>query len=287
MHRKIYKKKISLAMKTKKQTKQWYVFLILLVAVVVASAQDRGYLDHRIKAGDIFYLDATGKECFIDYRQWDKDNPPGVAQGVVYYSYYGTVPYGAEGESPAWHGWIVSLNESDQICWAPENTICNDTCVAMYAVEGISTPFNPNHMPGEYAQRDTCGWQNTYRLLEFIYTKHHTTLSDQTSPPLFYVFSEYNGVSDFSEKPVMTRSSWYFPSFGQIRYLYGHWGFINAAIEACGGTRLYAANRWQSSTEVGSYNLKGIWGFFGYDDNVLSTGILKKYALNVRAVRNF
>ena len=274
-------------MKTQKQTKQWYVFVLLIVASILAVAQEKGYLTHRIKPGDIFYLDTNGEECFIDYRQWDKDNPPGEAKGVVFYSYYGTLPYGVEGEPAAWHGWIASLHESDRLAWAPENTICYDTCVAMYPVEGINTPGNPTHMVKMYGQLDTCGWQNTYRILEFIYTKHHTTLSEQVSPAVHYVFSEENGVTDFSEKPVMTRSSWYFLSYGQLRYLYGQIGVLNAAMERCGGKRFLAGSHRYSSTEVGSWNISGAWVHFTYEIQHTFYGYLKKYGSNIRPVRNF
>lgn len=274
-------------METRKQKKQWYVLVLLMFAIVIAMAQESGYLSHRIKPGDICYVDANGEEHFIDYRQWDSVNPPGDAQGVVCYSYYGTLPYGAEDEPAAWHGWIVSLDYAMNLAWAPENTICYDSCVALYEVDGIDTPYNPTHMAKHYGQFDTCGWQNTYRVLEFIYTKHHTTLSDQVSPLFRHIFEEHNHVSDFSEKPVMTGSSWYLPSYGQVRYMYGQIGVLNAALKACGGTLFVAGDRWSTSTEVGTWNQRGVWVHFSTDITQTFEGYLKKYGHHIRSFRNF
>ena len=272
--------------KTKNKIKQWNAFVLFIVAGVMAVAQENGYLTNRIKPGDICYLDGGGAERFIDYRQWDSVNPPGELVGVVYYSYYGSEPYGIEGESAAWHGWIVAPDESEPVSWAPDSTICYDTCVALYPVEGVNTPYNPDNRQKDISVRDTCGWQNTYRLLEFIYTKHHTTLSGNTSPAFYYVFAEKNGVIDFSVKPTMSRTSWYVPAYGQLRFLYGNLGCINAAMAACGGQR-FSTGCWYSSTEVGKSCLQAVWNLRHQGYSSVANGWLKQYNHTIRAVRNF
>ena len=273
--------------KRKKQLKQCNAVILLLIASVMAVAQERGYLTNRIKPGDIFYLDNQGNECFMDYRLWDRDNPPGEAQGVVFYSYYGTFPSGVEGGEEGWHGWIAALDEVDSLVWAPENSLCYDTVVALYPVEGISTPWNPYHEAVAFAIGDTCGWQNTQRFLEFVYTGSGTVLSDAVSSAFTYLFTEKNGIDDFSQKPIMTPTSWYLMGLGQLRVLYGYAGCVNSAMAACGGTLLSNNKKWLSSTEVGVTRHNGVWYLY-YDGSTPSApGWLKHYSGTVRAVRSF
>lgn len=273
-------------MKTRKQTKQWYVFILLFMAGLVAVAQENGYLSHRIKPGDILYLDGNGEECFLNYRQWDNDNPPGEAQGVVFYSYYGTSPFGLENEPSAWHGWVVSLDESGPLSWAPENSCCYDTCVALYPVEGINTPWNPYFDHLLYAIADTCGWQNTKRFLEYVYTGKGLSLSESISPAFMYLFAEKNGVVDFTQKPLMKGDSWYLMGYGQLRVLYGVMGCVNTALAACGGT-LFTENEWYSSTEVGGDQPNVVWCLVYDGSTPKANGWLKKQEYRIRPVRSF
>lgn len=259
---------------------------ILFLLSHVGRAQDNGYLTHRIKPGDLMYLDGQGNECFVDYRQWDQNAPLGTLVGVVFYSYYGTEPY-ALGDQPGWHGWLAAIDESSPLAWAPQNTVCYNNCVALYEVEGVSTPYNPNRDNKDLANADTCGWQNTYRLLEFLYTGQQTTLSTATSPAFHYLFATKNGIADLSVKPTMHRTSWYMPSYGQIRMLYSQLGCVNAAMKACGGTMLNSSRVWYTSTELGSTNLQGVWSLTNYGNSGTGNALLKSTARYVRAVRNF
>jgi len=172
------------------------------------------------------------------------------------------------------------------VAWAPEGSVCRDNCVALYEVEGVETPFNPEYRRKEIAIRDTCGWQNTYRLLEFVYEGQQTTLSEETSPAFLYVFQQKNGVDDLSTKPSMTGSSWYVPAYGQLRYLYGSMGFVNAGLAACGGTR-FTTGSWYSSTEVGTTCIEAAWNLHHYGYSSYLNGWYKQFKHRVRAVRNF
>lgn len=271
--------------KFKNKIKQMYLFVFLCITVVSAYAQTEGYLTNRVKPSDILYRDGGGQEHFMDYRQWDQDNPPGTPLGVVFYSYYGTMPYGVEGAEPGWHGWVVELGERDNCQWAPTSSVCYDTCVARYPVDGITTPFNPFHEVVALGIGDTCGWQNTKRLVEYIYNGCGEEISESTSPPLHYIYAEKNGVTDFSQKPVVRGDSWYLPSYGQLRMMYGFVGFVNAGMVACGGTLLLQGS-WHSSTEVSTCSSAN-WSSV-YDGSQCSTaGWFKKSTRKIRAVRSF
>lgn len=269
--------------KTKNRFKQLYLFILLMIIGTDVSSQESGYLTNRIKPGDIMYLDGGGQERFVDYRQWDQDNPLGEVLGVVFYSYYGTVPNSVEGTDLGWHGWVVETGESDSCQWAPTGSLCYDSCVASYSVEGIMTPWNPVLEIVSFGVGDTCGWQNTKRMVEFIYSKSGV-ISDLSSPALHYIYSEKNGIVDFSQKPPVRGNSWYLPSYGQLRMLYGVLGCINTAMAACGG-KMFSQGAWHSSTEV-STSKNAVWIFQsnGYTPTV---GWLKHYERLVRAVRNF
>lgn len=277
-----------MVMTTKKrnQLKQISICFLLLSMGQALLAQDNGYLANRIKPGDLMYLDGQGNECFVDYRQWDKTAPLGTLVGVVFYSYYGVGPY-ALTDQPGWHGWLAAIDESDPLAWAPQNTTCYNNCVALYEVEGIDTPYNPNRDNKDLAIADTCGWQNTYRLLEYLYTGQHTTLSEDTSPAFHYLFATKNGVTDFSVKPTMHRSSWYMPSYGQVRMLYGQLGCVNSALEACGGKLCHYYSSWYSSTELGNSEKTAAWSVTGMGHTDTGSYWLKYNTHNIRAVRNF
>ena len=268
------------------QLKQLSVCFILSMLTHSLWAQDNGYLANRIKPGDLMYLNGQGEECFVDYREWDRNAPLGTVVGVVFYSYYGVGPYALTNQ-PGWHGWLAAIDESDPLAWAPQNTACYNNCVAFYEVEGIVTPYNPNRDNKDLAIVDTCGWQNTYRMLEYLYTGQHTTLSPNTSPAFYYLFATKNEVSDFSVKPMMHRTSWYMPAYGQVRMLYGQLGCVNAALAACGGTLFSLSRSWYSSTEVGNDQKQAAWSVTSYGHTDTATGRLKSQARNVRAVRNF
>lgn len=272
--------------KIKNKIRQFYLFIFLFMNVFPSHAQLEGYLTNRIKPGDIFYRDEGGQEGFVDYRQWNQADPPGIALGVVFYSYYGTVPPETEGVEAGWHGWIVALDQRDSCAWAPEGSVCNINCVASYEVEGIYTPWNPMDEGVAYALGDTCGWQNTKRILEFIYTGAGETLSEAVSPALYYIFSEKNGVTDFSQKPLMQGDSWYLMGYGQLRVLFGYFGFVNAAMASCGGT-LFSLDAWYTSTEVSLDHKKGVWSYDGTGWMPNRENWFKKNPLSVRAVRNF
>lgn len=262
------------------------ICFILFLLRCVGWAQDNGYLANRIKPGDLMYLDGQGNECFVDFHQWDQDAPLGTLIGVVFYSYYGVEPY-AVTDQPGWHGWVVEINESAKVAWAPQNTVCYTNCVANYQVEGIDTPYNPNRDQLDLAWADTSGWQNTYRFLEYLYTAQHKTLSASTSPAFYYLFSTKNGVTDFSVKPPMHRTSWFMPSYGQVRMLYSQVGCVNSALKACGGTLFETSHSWYSSTEIGTVNKQAVWSVTGYGYSNTDPGWLKSQERNVRAVRIF
>lgn len=248
-------------------------------------SQDEHYLATRIKPGDICYVDGEGHERFIGYRDWDMGNPPGDPIGVVFFSFYGPYPPGTDGET-GWHGWMIELGESDSCVWAPETSPCYNTTVARYAVTGVSTPYNPHNNQRNHALADTCGWQNTYRMLEFLYAGQGTTLSDATLPVLRYVFSAKNGVSDFSVKPSMQERSWYLPSLGQLRLLYDEIGAVNKALAACGGVLMSEKHSWYSSSEFQS-PANAAWAVNGR--GICAAGNMAKKHLYkyVRAVRNY
>lgn len=252
----------------------------------MAIAQESGYLTNRIKPGDILYLDGQGQEGFVDYREWDSDNPPGTALGVVFYSYYGTRPCDAEGQAKGWHGWVVALDESEPCAWAPENTLCYNHCVASHTVDGVDTPWNPHALFVSYANGDTCGWQNTKRFLDYVYTENNMALSEEVSPAFHYIFAEKNGVQDLSQKPVMQDDTWYLLSYGQLRVLYGYLGCVNKAMVACGGTML-SEGSWYSSTEVGPTCEQAVWCYHYDGYTSVADGWLKKHERQVRAVRSF
>ena len=264
--------------------KQICIMTCFLALYNMVFSQDEHYLATRIKPGDICYLDG-GEERFMGYRDWNQSNPPGTPIGVVFFTYYGTFPPDTEGEK-GWHGWMIELGESDTCAWAPETSVCYNNCVATYAVEGINTPFNPNNYQKTRALADTCGWQNTFRILEFLYEGQGTIVSDATIPSLRYIFAEKNGVTDFSVKPVMNSHSWYLPSLGQLRLAYGEIGPVNSALAACGGTLLTSGNAWHSSTELSSPT-NSAWGM--NDRGYCPAGNLaKKHRYKkVRAVRCF
>ena len=272
--------------KFKNKFKRMYLFVFLIIACFSVTAQESGYLVNRIKPGDICYRDTEGHEQFVDYRQWDQANPPGTALGVVFFSYYGTRPCGIEGVEKAWHGWIVSVDQNDTCIFAPVTSICYDTCVALYPVEGINTPYNPAELPSSLCVADTCGWQSTKRLLEFIYTGCGAVLSDETLPALRYIFSEKNGINDFSQKPPMTADSWYLMGYGQLRILYGYLGPVNAAMAACGGA-LFSVETWYTSTEVSYRYPKSVWSYGHDGTNCTTAGWFKDKGRVVRAVRSF
>ena len=269
----------------KNKIKQLYLFVFLCVTVVSAYAQSEGYLTNRIKPGDILYQDGNGEEHFVDYRQWDQANPLGTVLGVVFYSYYGTVPGGVEGGELGWHGWVVETGERDACQWAPIGSVCYDTCVARYPVEGIVTPFNPFHEVTSRGIGDTCGWQNTKRLVEFIYTGCGAQISEATSPALNYLYSEKNGIADLSQKPVVRGDYWYLPSYGQLRMMYGFMGFVNAAMAACGGT-MFSQGTWHSSTEVSTCSSAN-WSNVYDGSQCTTSGWFKKTTRKIRAVRSF
>ena len=266
--------------------KQISICFIIFMSGLTGLAQDDGYLAHRVKPGDLMYLDGQGNECFVDYRQWNQDAPLGTPIGVVFYSYYGVEPYVVD-DQPGWHGWVVAIDESAKLAWAPQNTVCYTNCVAFYEVDGVVTPYNPNRNQKDLAWADTCGWQNTYRFLEFLYNGQHRTLSASTSPVFHYIFSTMNGVADFTVKPSMHRTSWFLPSYGQVRMLYSQLGCVNSALKACGGTLFRLANSWYSSTEVGEENKQAAWSVTGYGFSNTNPGWLKNQERNVRAVRIF
>lgn len=272
-------------MEKKTLFKLFWLIVLLMARSPWAFSQNEHYLATRIKPGDICYLDEGGNERFISYRDWNRDNPPGELLGVVFFTYYGVRPPAMEGEK-VWFGWMISIEESEECPWAPENSICYNTCIANYPVDGLSTPWNPSHIQKYISLADTCGWQNTYRILEYIYTGKGAVLSDATSPVLRYIFAEKNGVTDFSVKPTMGKKSWYLPSLGQIRMAYSMIGPVNKALAACGGTLLNTSVSWHSSTELDNSN-NSVWAVNGrgicpYDNNAK-----KHIARNVRAVREF
>lgn len=269
--------------KTKNLIRQISVNTLIFFTVTLSMAQGNGYLTNRVKMGDIFYVDGFGDEHFIDYRLWDQSNPPGTALGVVSYAYYGPLRYDPS-SPPAWHGWIVETGSSEPCAWAPVNTLCYNNTVADYEVEGINTPWNPSGNPNLNAILDTCGWQNTRRFLEFVYTGHSRTLSTAISPAFYYVFSQKNGVSDFSTIPPMDKDCWYLPSLGQIRALYGAAGYVNAALHACGGVMLMGQD-WFSSTEIGITNL--VWGIMDTGASTVDEYRSKDRSRYIRAFRNF
>lgn len=269
-----------------KRIKQISICFILLLIGLTVRAQDDGYLANRIKPGDLMYLDGQGNECFVDYRQWDQNAPLGTPIGVVFYSYYGVEPY-ALTDQPGWHGWVVAMDESDAVAWAPQNSPCYNNCVAYYEVEGINTPYNPNRNQKDLAYADTCGWQNTYRFLEFLYTGQQRTLSESTSPAFYYLFASKNGVTDFSVKPSMHRTSWFMPSYGQVRMLYSQLGSVNLALKVAGGTMLNPARSWYSSTEIGTEKIQAAWSVNSYGYSNTEPNWVKDQQRNVRAVRIF
>lgn len=248
-------------------------------------SQDEYYLSTRIKPGDICYRDGGGAERFVGYRDWDSSNPPGTPVGVVCFSFFGPYPPGTDGPT-GWHGWLVELGESDTCMWAPETSPCYNNSVATYTVAGISTPYNPNNYQKNQALADTCGWQNTYRILEFIYTGQGAVLTDDICPTLRYIFAAKNGVSDFTTKPSMQHLSWYLPSLGQLRMAYGEIGAVNQALAACGGTLMSRYDSWHSSSELKS-PVNSAWGVNGR--GVVTTGnVAKKHRYKkVKAMRNF
>ena len=275
-------------MTTSKQNnlKQISICFIILLSSLSGWAQQEGYLAGRVKSGDLMYLDGQGRECFVDYRQWDKNQPLGTLVGVVFYAYYGVEPYALDGQ-PGWHGWLAAIDESEPVAWAPQNTLCYNNCVAQYGVEGVQTPWNPQRDCINLANADTCGWQNTYRMLEFLYTGHHTTLSEETSPAFHYLFASKNGVTDFSVKPVMGRTSWFMPSYGMLRMIYGQLGCLNSALKACGGTLFEPGRSWYSSTEIGDSEKKAVWSLTSWGYSYTSNEWQKHYARYVRAIRIF
>ena len=250
----------------------------------VVYSQNEHYLATRIKPGDICYRDG-GVERFIGYRDWDSSNPPGVPIGVVFFSFYGPYPPGTNGEV-GWHGWLIDIGESDSCVWAPTNTICYNNCVASYAVEGIDTPYNPHYYVQNTALADTCGWQNTYRILEFIYTGQGEVLSDNTSPVLRYIFAVKNGVTNFSVKPTMQAKSWYLPSLCQLRMAYGEIGPVNMALAACGGALMTQDHTWHSSTENNEAS-DAVWGVNGKGVAPRANMEKKDLYRRVKAVRQF
>ena len=270
--------------KTKNRIKQLYLFILLMMMGMDGNAQESGYLTNRIKPGDILYRDGGGQEHFVDYRQWNRDNPPGTALGVVFFSYYGTVPFGVEGVEPSWHGWVVETGAGVECAWAPVGSVCYDTCMARYPVEGITTPWNPIHEVAAFGIADTCGWQNTKRIVEFIYTGCGAVISESTMPPLYYIYAEKNGITDFSQKPPVRGDSWYLLSYGQLRILYSYLGCVNTALAACGGT-LFSEGIWYSSTEV-STRSNACWSFQDTGGST-TAGWFKDRIRNIRAVRSF
>jgi hypothetical protein len=270
----------------RKQLKQIGLCFILVLLCRTVWAQHEGYLANRIKPGDVMYIDGQGQERFVDYREWDKNHPLGEVIGVVFYSYYGVAPYALD-DQPGWHGWLMAPDESGLLAWAPQNTACYNRCVASYAVEGVETPYNPNPSNKHLAMADTCGWQNTYRLLAFLYEDQHTSLSTATSPAFHYLFATKNGVTDFSVKPTMERTSWFMPSYGMLRMMYGQLGCLNNALLACGGTLMDTSKCWYSSTEFGNSDPRVVWSLNGYGYSYTNTGWFKSDARTVRAVRIF
>ena len=286
LHRKLYIKIIAMTTTKLNRIKQISICFICLLLGSTGRAQDEGYLTHRVKTGDLMYLDGQGNECFVDYRQWDPNQPLGELVGVVFYAYYGVEPYALD-DRPGWHGWLAAIDESGPLAWAPQNTVCYNNCVANYAVEGVVTPWNPKTNCVNQANFDTCGWQNTYRFLEYLYMGQHTTLSEETSPAFYYLFSTKNGVTDFSVKPTMSRTSWFMPSFGMLRMIYAQVGCLNAALKACGGTMFNSGRSWYSSTEVGNSNKQAVWTLNSWGYSYTSNEWQKHNTRYVRAIRIF
>lgn len=272
--------------KTEKLFKHINIGVSLLLICITAQAQVGDYFVNRVKVGDIYYVDAGDNDRFIDYRSWDQGNPPGVPKGIVVYAHYGPKPADPTSE-PAWHGWIVAIQGSEPMAWAPTGSICYNNCVAAYAVPGISTYFNPNANTNLGSMGDTCGWQNTYRVLEFIYTGQGTTLSSEISPVFHHLLSDCNGVTDFSSKPTMSYTSWYLPSYGQLKVMVGSIGAINAALNACGQTEFTITETFWTSSEYGPGNVGVAWAISSSGVGSTSPNWLKNKLRSVRPFRNF
>ena len=275
-------------------TRIFVKFLILFAFMLTVTVPVHGQsvcqsVSSRIKPGDILYVDGMGEERYIDYHDWDSSEPPGTALGVVFYAYYGRTPYEVSNDietEPEWHGWIVSVEE-DSCIWCPTTSPCYNTCVANYEVGGINTPNNPYHPFN--IPHDTSGWQSTYRILDFIYEGQNKILSNSVMPPLYWIFSMKNGVTDFSTMPAMGWDSWYMPSDAQYSILYGYLGCVNAAMTACGGIRFRNFQRWLTCTERGGTYPRKIQVMFytGKFLDVDNQQTDKKYGGALRAVRNF
>lgn len=260
------------------------VFIILLIRGVYLPCYSQEGSRTRVKIGDIMYLDGSGNEHFCDFRQWDTLHPLGDLLGIVFYTRF---VYDAD-SNKIWHGWVMYPHEGVNLMWAPQNSICYSNHIASYATSGVSTPHNPAPNYQNKATKDTCGWQNTYRLLDFIYTGQGQTLTNEVSPAFYYIFHDLNGIQDFSTKPIMTASSWYMPSFGQLFQIFGCSGYLNASIAACGGDFLVNEGCWCGSTEGAPRFPSRLWVCTYMEACVVAPPYgIKNYSFKIRPVRSF
>lgn len=260
------------------------VLAILLIRGVLSPCSAQEGSRTRVKLGDIVYLDGSGKECFVDYRQWDTLNPLGDLVGVVFYSHF---VYDAD-SNKVWHGWIIHPDEGVDLQWAPQGSICYTNHMASYEMNDVFTPNNPAPKFQNKATKDTCGWLNTYRILDFIYTGKNQTLTEEVSPAFYYLFHDINGISDLSTKPEMTPSTWYMPSFGQLFHIFGCSGYLNVSLSACGGSLFYNNGYWCGSTEASPSFPNRLW-ICSYNELCISAPPYgtKSYTFHIRPIRSF
>lgn len=77
-------------------------------------------------------------------------------------------------------------------------------------------------------------------------------------------------------------AGWYLPSIGQLVILYANMPEVNAALDACAGSRMNGYQYWSCTEE--NYSVIGAW-VMNYDGAVISTP--KGTSAKVRAIMNF
>ncbi len=235
--------------------------LKLAVVMAMASVQllAQGHDNNtRVKPGDIFYTEAgTNAKKFVDYKSWNSSL--GTAEGIVFYSYYGTRPE-APNAAPAWHGWIVDKEETSLggnygggVSWSLSLNAQNQ-------YPGYNIP-NLIDLPNiSDAMKDTAGYTNTKLIMEGFRDATDTEFQGSArwegyqGPHAAVVCYSKEGGTPLTGEPLYQSSHpWYLPALGQLNMLWGQIAVVNTALSesGCGNPiRVDGWRQWWASTEV-------------------------------------
>lgn len=215
--------------------------LATLVLSSVAFAKPYGEKSHPDSVGDIVFADGTATAWREGLTLTEEQKKAAVA--VIFY--VGTECSNDSASRTLGVGLRNATDEGNALAW------CTSSANA-YSMSITTIQCDSDGGAGEHTfTGDLDGSDNLEQIGAFLRENGiPDDTADEENYPAFYFAKNYAEAEGSNVRGTVFESGWYLPSIAELFQIWKERERVNAAIEACGGTKFYLSNSysyWSSS----------------------------------------